>query len=116
MCAFGVWRRGAGVVHLALNDSREAAGAVFVLFAMKCTRTNERIVYEGACIRSVLLLQVLAAGAKGMGHVGECTLHARECGAGVGVFFLVQRRVESPWFGFRHERTVDTHNKQLSCT
>ncbi|CAN0161036.1 unnamed protein product [Ectocarpus sp. 4 AP-2014] len=50
--------------------------------------------------------QVLAAGAKGMGHVGECTLHARECGAGVGVFFLVQRRVESPWFGFGRERTV----------
>ncbi|CAN0327572.1 unnamed protein product, partial [Ectocarpus sp. 8 AP-2014] len=37
--------------------------------------------------------QVFAAGAKGMGHVGECTLHARECGAGVGVFFLVQRCV-----------------------
>ncbi|CAN0345221.1 unnamed protein product [Ectocarpus fasciculatus] len=59
--------------------------------------------------------QVLVAGAKGMGHVGECTLHARECGAGVGVFFLVQRRVESPWFGLRHARTVvDTHNNQLS--
>ncbi|CAM9640594.1 unnamed protein product [Ectocarpus sp. 8 AP-2014] len=61
--------------------------------------------------------QVLAAGTKGMGHVGECTLHARECGAGVGVFFLVQRRVESPWFGFRRERTIDTtvlHEQQLT--
>ncbi|CAN0069625.1 unnamed protein product, partial [Scytosiphon promiscuus] len=38
---------------------------------------------------------VLAAGSKmsTMGHVGECTLHARECGSGVGVFFLVQRCV-----------------------
>ncbi|CAN0253723.1 unnamed protein product, partial [Hapterophycus canaliculatus] len=37
--------------------------------------------------------QVLSAGSKtfGMEHVGECTLHARECGSGVGVFFLVQR-------------------------
>lgn len=39
-------------------------------------------------------LKVLAAGSKipiRVGHVGECTLHARECGSGVGVFFLVQR-------------------------
>ena len=24
-------------------------------------------------------------------NIGECTLHARTCGAGVGVFFLVQK-------------------------
>ncbi|CAM9780609.1 unnamed protein product [Ectocarpus sp. 6 AP-2014] len=33
-----------------------------------------------------------------MGHVGECTLHARECGAGVGVFFLVQRSPRVQFF------------------
>lgn len=43
-------------------------------------------------------VQVLAAGWKPPPHVvnghhgeGECTLHARECGGGIGVFFLVQR-------------------------
>lgn len=44
----------------------------------------------------LLAEQVVAGGPKanavvGVGHVGGCTLHARECGAGVGMFFLVQR-------------------------
>ncbi|CAN0239959.1 unnamed protein product, partial [Laminaria digitata] len=58
--------------------------------------------------------QVLAAGFKppdNMGAIGECTLHARECGSGVGVFFLVQSGYEAT---NRYQLTVAAHSRQSS--